>query len=55
MLASRRVAVVEEAPCLPLNQMQPARCLHNAAHLTRLKRKGRILEFLLHVAVSKVA
>lgn len=39
----------------PLNQMQSARRLDHMTQLSRLQRKRRILELLLHVSAAKIA
>lgn len=48
----------KQSMCLgdsPLDQVQSALRLDDAAHLSRLQRKGGLLKLLLHVSLAKVA
>ena len=54
-LVSFRPNLTEAEMLLPLNQVQAAGCLYDAAHLAGLQSTGGLFKFLLHVAVAKVA
>ena len=41
--------------CLPLDEVDSRCSLNYTANLTRLERKGSVLEFLLHVSMAKEA
>ena len=40
---------------IPLNQMQAARCVNDAADLAGIEAERGVLKLLLHVALAKIA